>query len=417
MSTKTPKQIEIRYICSEIPYTLYEINVTVAITSKELLNIINKQQKDDYVAIFKDYKLINDHYCIDDHDLNTIFYASALCLPPQEKYMKTLNQTDKWKEKKLQSSFSTYSFFLAGSKLYYLLYGINVDLIRSMNVNECKGQLLKSLRQEKVDIEDKDLIVFFPGGIPFTSGTLSDIYSDDKKLIKNVIYGVLIPPIPYKFLSQHYENVCDASDSSYKTLISPLCDSSERGISDITCFLGYLNNNGKEKINIIKSYASRTNYFAPLIISMYKVCMNDVIIGLDIVTICTSIFTYLRDFLPEKAIPDNQVFEYLFLITDKISYEIDEILPIKKYIMKLKISEEQSIIEISPNSYFWFGDAFENFPNEKIFNLNIKLDKNKDFTSSILVKPDSIDSESKCLIVKGKRHECLYVKKIRSCFC
>ena len=79
--------------------------------------------------------------------------------------------------------------------------------------------------------------------------------------------------------------------------------------------------------------------------------------------------------------------------------------------MKLKISEEQSLIEISPNSYFWFGDAFENFPNEKIFNLNIKLDKNKDFTSSILVKPDSIDSESKCLIVKGKRHECLYVKR------
>lgn len=64
-----------------------------------------------------------------------------------------------------------------------LFKGIEVELNTGMNPDECKEKLFKYIKN-KIDIKNKQMILYLVGGIPFLSGTLGYLYMDEKLNVK-----------------------------------------------------------------------------------------------------------------------------------------------------------------------------------------------------------------------------------------
>lgn len=308
-------RIRFEYKCKDIPEKIFFNYIKADYTVEQVLEVIRKKRGNYYKFLFDEFGALcdNNDDIIDYWEQEHIFIASLDDEPPEifpqgkpiplkisnplppklwppHKYAQTVGSTIELP--------NTYYFYFTGSTKNHLSYGIQVNLDGSMNFEQCHAKLVELLRKQKVDVDDKRLLIFFSGGIPFVYGTLDDIYKKNKDLKRQShIYGVLTRKISDDDLYKSYDNICDSSSSDRKLLISPLCDSSERGLSDMACLLGYLNNDGKKKDLILRICAELTN-FAPLIISLYKICRKEKVNGLDIVTVCSTLFTYLRNCFP-----------------------------------------------------------------------------------------------------------------------
>ena len=109
-----------------------------------------------------------------------------------------------------------------------------------MDIFECHKKLKEELIKNNVFIKNMELLVYLPGGIPFVSGHLSDIYSakfDGTFSSQKVIYGVLTGQISDSILNEQCYELCNASDAKHRSFVSPLYVSSERGLSGICCLL------------------------------------------------------------------------------------------------------------------------------------------------------------------------------------
>lgn len=208
-----------------------------------------------------------------------------------------------------------FTFYCTGIGKEMLMNGMKVYLETSMTPNECRSSLLKSL-EGKYDIKNKQLLLYLPVGIPFFVGTLDDLFTNSKSEIRKFIYGVLTNPVPDKILNKRYYELCDISDPDLKMLISPHCESTDRSLSDMACLLGYLNHDGDQSDLFLRTCAAII-HSPPLVSSMKKIMVHNDITGRDIITVCSTFFTFFRAFLP-SSIPDKKVFENSFNICDLI---------------------------------------------------------------------------------------------------
>lgn len=205
-------------------------------------------------------------------------------------------------------------FYCTGS-IDLMLNGIDVELDMNMNPDQCKAYLLEQINSKnllnKYDERIK-LDIFLPGGIPFSRGELSDLFNNLVFKPKPVIYGIL-----YRFdttmntdeqLDDVCFELCNASNAEKRGLISPLCDSSDRGLADMACLLGYINNGGIHSDKLIKACAAFT-HFPPLITSLSRIFEQTDINGHDIIAVTSSLFTFIRDYIP-FTVEDRYILEF-----------------------------------------------------------------------------------------------------------
>lgn len=307
-----------------------------------------------------------------------------------------------------------YQFFFTGSDNQMLLDGIEVDIDVSMNQIQCEDYL-KQFLQNKVDFTEKRLIIYLAGGIPFISGTLSELYLNKDIQVKKVLYGVLTRNIPEKELNNLYYELCNVSNPNRKLLISPICDSTDRGLSDMACLLGYLSHNSSYS-DIFHKSTSTVIHFPPFITSLSRMINNDEINGRDIITVCSTLFTFFKSSLPFKC-PDEKVYEYSLQLCTLIS-KIEN-LPGNLPILHLNPDEStQLFFNISHRSflYLWKGDMNEDFAFENFEIKDKKCIKNACFIDSPFnpISPFSLPNQYECAIVKGKNYEYLYLMKYSS---
>ena len=305
-----------------------------------------------------------------------------------------------------------YTFYYTGSSKTALLDGISIDLDLKMSPKTCSDYLLKQIK-DKADTKDKQLIVYFPGGIPFISGTLADIFENKDLKVNKVIYGVLTRPVKEEILNKPYLEICNVNDPNLRSLISPFCDSSDRGLSDMACLLGYLNHDGI-KGDLLRRTCATVIHFPPLITSMTKIINRAQLVGRDIVTVTSTLYTFFRAYLP-RTCHDKNVYEYGLRLCNLISHipEPPEKLPIMPIQVKPdeKSTKFLSDLKLGPLVYFWKGDTGEdycwtNFDIQGSAAIESAYNLIASFTP---IAPLSMRVVSGCSIVRGKDHEYLYL--------
>ena len=306
-----------------------------------------------------------------------------------------------------------YTFYFTGGTKDHLLQGIDVELDTAMNPNQCRNKLQEALRDAKVNINNKQLIIYLPGGIPFIGGTLGDIYLKDDMKVKRFIYGVLTRLIPDSILNKSCLEICNVSDPDHKLLISPLCDSSERGLSDMACLMGYLNHDGIKGDLLLKTCAT-VIHFPPLVTSMNRIIERNQVVGRDVVTVCSTLFTYFRAYLPTTT-KDEKVYEYTLRLCNLISHipDIPEKLPILQIEVKPEAPDTRFLadLKLGPLVYFWRADVGEDFTFHNLDLQSVEAIENAYnlIASFTPIAPLSMRVASGCSIVRGKTHEYLYL--------
>ena len=439
--------IKIYYACTDKPRKAFLISVHPSITCNEFLKAIGDKQKKTYISLFYEKTQLSDSDSIKnflESNKQAIFFASPTNEPPTSEFINIINSelslkqdtvkpkvvmpislqnpienpninpseddnlsiyksviTDRY-TKVPESEKNKFTFFFTGSTKKFLIEGIPVELDLNMNPYECSIKLKEELKKNKVDIENKSLIVYLSGGIPFISGSLKDLYLWEHRRTKRFIYGVLTNQISDSILRKEIYEVCDVSDEYHKSLISPLCESTERGLSDMACLLGYFNRNGKKTDFLFKIF-SYIIHFPPLLTSLKKIIENFQIVGRDVVTVCSTLFTYIKFYLPE--VNDENLYEHIFEFCSLIqSQEVPNDYP-PVILIDIDSNNKEygflSSLKLGPSVYFWSNDDFDfcDFQND-----NHQCD--------ILfspIRPLSIKNSFSCSIVKGKDHEYLYL--------
>ena len=307
-----------------------------------------------------------------------------------------------------------YRFFSTGSP-EMLFEGIDVDLDMSYNPIQCKNYLMGEL-QKKVKTTNMDLIVYLAGGIPFLGGTLADIYPDSAgPHVRRYIYGILTRKVSDKDLNGIRYGPCNVSNETDKIVLSPLCDSSQQGLCDMACLLGYLNNDGTKSDKLLKSSAALVR-FPPLITSLNRLIDRNDVTGRDIITICSTFHTFFSHLIISVT-PPEKIFEYALRCCNMITH-IQNI-PIQLPINTVDLTPGKSDPNLQflrnlrqpPITYFWKNDSGEgfNFVKAEPFDPKAIEDANKGFVSFTPLAPLSVRVIRGCTIIKGKDHTYLYV--------
>ena len=307
-----------------------------------------------------------------------------------------------------------YRFFSTGSS-EMLMKGIDVDLKMDYNPKQCKEYLMSQL-QKKIDVRNMDLIIYLAGGIPFLGGTLGDIYSEQSVIqVRPYIYGILTRKVPDEYLNEIHYCLCNVANEKQKLLLSPLCDSSLQGLCDIACLLGYLNNDGTKNDDFLRAFAA-TVRFPPLITCLHRVIDRNDITGRDIITICSTLYTFFR-YLIKAVITPDKIFEYGLRCCNMIVHikNIPENLPIRTF--ELQPDDTNTAIQFlrklnqPQTSYFWTNDSGTRFNFVELDPLEPQAieNANKGFASFTPIPPLSAKNLSGCSIIRGLENSCLYI--------
>lgn len=307
-------------------------------------------------------------------------------------------------------------FFATGTP-ELLLRGIDVELDMSFNPTQCKNYLLDQISDE-LKIQKGDLIVYLAGGIPFLGGTLGDLYlKETEPKVKPHIYGILTSPLANIDITNNYHELCNINDETRKIILSPLSESSLGSLCDIACLLGYLNHDGCHGELFLRAAATLI-HFPPLLTCLNRVIDRYEVNGRDVITICSTLFTYFRWMVPQR-IKSDEVFGYALRCCNLICHisDIPENLPL-------------SIIETTPNKksnlnylnklkqpryvYIWRADEV----GRKFKITEMKKPEQKDIEESFSkyvyftpIAPLTIRVATGCSIVRGKDHNFLYLKE------
>lgn len=409
------QRIKFNYSCSEAPTRTFQITIDPTITCQEVLKIISEKQKKSYTSLYYKGTLIKNCNHIKDfleRDPNSIFSASTNNIHPtseyKEKHQKSntkpnpqarilpkvkpiviqqqppkilqpktsskSTQTKNFLKQDQPKSHSNlnqpkiinikssceirskndeyYTFYFTGGRKEDLMKGIQIELNSSLNPFQCCNKLHQELSQLNEEYNQKRIIVYLACGIPFIGGTLGDFYSNKEKKFKREIYGILTNEISDSIFNKHYYELCNVSDLEHKSLLSPLCNSSEKGLCEIACLLGFFNHDGDESNVLIRAFAFMIN-FPPLITSLNKIIEYKQIEGRDIVTVCSTLFTYFRHSLP-STIPDNSVFENTLDLCNSLSNV--EGIPDSIKVTEIEVDSELKFLSkmrVGPIVYLW----------------------------------------------------------------
>lgn len=323
----------------------------------------------------------------------------------------------KEKKQEKEAKADKFTFYFTGGNKDMLLNGIEVELLMRMNPALCNEYLLTILKENKIDLINRKLIVFLPGGLPFISGTLGSIYDTEEIKVKNVIYGVLTRNITDRALNSPLGEICNVNNFENRILMSPLVDSTERGISDIACLMGYLNHKGSKSDLLLRTLASVV-HFPPMITSMKKIIDDENVIGRDVITVCSTLYTFFRENLPDD-IPDQQVFDYGLRLCNLISHieKPPEKIPLQKIERTEDDIEKSDFLSYlglgQSNTYFWQADSDENFKWLDIsFKKRDAIENAYNLIASFTpIAPLSVRLVTSSAIVKGVDHEYLFLQQ------
>ncbi len=223
-----------------------------------------------------------------------------------------------------------------------LLKGIDIKLDMEMNPDQCRSYIFDQIRSKDLLGEYEDelyLDVYLPGGIRFIGGKLSDLYNNTAFKPKPVIYAVLYCRNDLKNNDEQLDQICielcNSTNNEKRGLISPLCESSDRGLADVACLLGYLNKGGLNSDKLIKASAAII-HFPPLIIALNRIFERCDITGHDIIAVTSSLFTFFRYLIP-VTVEDRYVFEFALRCCTYISSSQN--IPNELPIMTIELNE------------------------------------------------------------------------------
>lgn len=289
---------------------------------------------------------------------------------------------------------------------------IDIQIQMNWSLEQCKQYIFDEVKKaSQYDVSDKDLLLYTVGGIPFIGGTLATIY--DQFPMEHLICGVFYNKLDKINLDYPIQEVCDISTAHRKQLISPLCESTSRGLSDMACILGYLRYGGMEDDLLIRA-TSTVITFPPFITSLYKIIDNSFIVTeRDVITVCATFYNYFRSVLPEN-ISDDYVLNYGLRLCNIICHidRIPNFLPIN-VINNREDEKSNDIAELKlPSEFPVLEDRYLAYPhlNLTIKDEDIANDAYEVFTSFSPIYPESISFIHSCRIIKGKYHEFLYLK-------
>ena len=189
-----------------------------------------------------------------------------------------------------------------------MISGTPIDLDMNDNVDVVKtkvrGVLKNKIRDDLVKIQ-----LYFVCGIEFNNGTLGDCltYIAAFQTAPRRIYAVVTRDIPDEALCAEYGEMCDIRGDR-KLLLSPVCDSTDGGLSQVACLLGYLHREGKLTDSFLRTVAVFTG-FAPLIVGVYRLSERAKLTGKDIVAVTAPLFAFCKA-LVQGVGGDNHVFEF-----------------------------------------------------------------------------------------------------------
>ena len=256
-----------------------------------------------------------------------------------------------------------FRFFSTGN-YDLLMKGFDVDLDMSYTPEQCKNYLYSQIAK-KIDLKKGDLLIYVSGGLPFIQGTLGDIYEKPTKpKAKHYIYGILMSPISNIDINNNYYELCNINDDMRKIILSPLFESNYIGLCNMACLLGYLNHDGTNSDLFLRA-VSATIHFPPLITSLNKLIERTNITGRDIITICSTLYTFTRWMIPKK-VKSDVVYEYVLQCCNILcqTNNIPETLPLSTIEIKPDMPENQKYLTHLYNSgiiYVWDEDFSAKF--------------------------------------------------------
>jgi hypothetical protein len=89
--------------------------------------------------------------------------------------------------------------------------------------------------------------------------------------------------------------VRDISAPNARVYLSPLYDSSQQGLTDIACLLGYFQHNDENTDKMLLSLA-RVTVFAPLVANLLRFLEGEELTGVNIIPITAALHTILPPF-------------------------------------------------------------------------------------------------------------------------
>lgn len=302
---------------------------------------------------------------------------------------------------------ATFSFYFTGGKKDDLFSSQKVSLDLNMTPDQCSKFLLEVVLKKYSHLYyNKQILVYFAGGVPFIEGKLGDLYLNEKVNAEKVIYGILTNKITEEVLNAPYHELCNICDEKLKLLLSPLSDSSDRGLCEIACLLGYFNHGGFCSDVLLRKLASVTN-FPPLITSLKRIIENDHVVGRDVVTVCSTLFSLFKSLVPETC-KDCDVFEYTLKLCGFISNVDDD-----NYELPLINIDDKLNLKNDSFSYFWLPDFQSMMCNFNFVPFEVDIDKlNYSSNEKFLFHPISpllMKTTKSCSIVSGKNHEFLFL--------
>jgi ubiquitin-protein ligase len=183
------------------------------------------------------------------------------------------------------------------------------DLIISLtSTREQVATAVASLVHDSNSPQNYQLSLYLPGGIPFKTGTLSDVFTNASfRRAPHILYVVVTRPISADVLSTKYSELCNCNTNDRKLLLSPICESTEVGLTHIASLLGYLNREGTDCTNLLKSLAQLTG-FAPMLCALRRLILRKRLHGVEIAAITTCLQSIILGYVNTTA---NRAFEFV----------------------------------------------------------------------------------------------------------
>lgn len=344
------------------------------------------------------------------------FMRKIFCLKDETKYgiptIKAMPAAILTKSKTLNEQFL---FSFTGSTKEHILNGITVQLAGIESEPQCQSLLKDKLNKIKIDLKGKKLLIYDSGGNPIESDSKLDGKNPNK-----FVYGVIANSnIDDSMLKDQFCTSVNKTNLDNKMLISPLVESSEKGICDMRCLIAYIINGGQKSDLLFRAFACKRK-----MINVYQITNQ------DIVTFCSTLYTFFRGFLPNSLVPNDRVFEYSLNLCSLLA-NINNLpssikLETKPIFVKKRLSDTMFddiiggvryyMIEKKINCYYWQPHFYNKDDKEEdpFFDIEIENIKYIDNAFNLesqfkIISPLSAPLIPDYSIIKGKECNYLYM--------
>jgi ubiquitin-conjugating enzyme E2 D/E len=202
--------------------------------------------------------------------------------------------------------------------------GHDLALEHDMDETKVRARVIEMVRRLAEGARlpaDFECHLFLPGGLPFLNGTLMDYYDATDIKTEHRLYLVVTRRLGVN-PSAVVGEVCDAANPAVKPLLSPLEQSTDAGLAQIACLLGYFQHDGAKTEQLLLVLAKITT-FAPLVVNIFRFMEHEELNGLNVIAVTAPLWTYFSGRLLGPTVRPADVFSYalkcasyLTLLTD-----------------------------------------------------------------------------------------------------